>query len=128
MYAPHNTQTEAPVRYSAEAKLLLDAAQIIRKHGLAKGTRFDDQGRVCVLGALSKAEVGNPWGSPWFRDGHHSIAAVKALADTLPPIPNSEWDTTHGKCAVWNNAPERTADEVINALESCARAIASVQP
>lgn len=93
---------------------LLDAANIIRARGLAKWQQEDCEGRVCVMGALSIVAYGSTGGSG-------PQPATKMLNQYLRERGVTCVQEGYG-CAPWNNEPERTASEVIAALESCARA------
>ena len=80
------------------------AADIIAKHGHFKGTYHGDNGESCVLGALTDA-LGKPWTAEdkWFP----FVRDVEATAGT-------------DYIVAWNDAPERTAGEVIAALDAAA--------
>lgn len=106
---------ERPLRQEDEvAGVLRRAAQIIRERGHAKMALEDKRGGVCFFGALNVARTGvakwvgpNSGGTDAYPDALRSLLKEKrGLA---------EW-------ADWNNAPERTAAEVIAALEGAADA------
>ena len=81
-------------------KLLLDAADGIEAKGHAKGM-IDDSGAMCVVGALSFA-ARERW--------RLIIEAIEPLRIFLG-VP----------CVVdWQDAPERTAAEVIDTMRACA--------
>lgn len=86
-------------------QILLDAATIIEARGHAKGVLEDFRGRVCVLGAMNVAETGDAFGlgscEPW-------RLLVNHLGENSIPH--------------WNNAPERTAGEVVETLRAAAAA------
>lgn len=84
--------------------LLLEAAQYIREHGHAKRALVDEHGAACLVGAINMVHSGN--------QARHQVQHFLKV-----------------KCLVaWNNAPERTADEVIAALEGAAFASAKSTP
>ncbi len=90
-----------------EKRLLLRAADLLREDGFCKGVLHDDEGHHCVVGAIHR-EGG--------RDINMIETAIDLLALQLSDI------TGPGGRAVdrvvwWNNRPERTAEEVIGALE-----------
>lgn len=82
------------------SQVLFKAAQIIERDGHTKGTLEDSQGRVCLFGAVSKAESGDAYSGGWEK--------FKTACNILGMTPNDAVD--------WNNAPERTAEEVIDML------------
>ncbi len=77
-------------------KHLLDAAQYIRDHGWCQKALMDDEGRVCLLGALGKI----PGDQAIPRQRLRSIIGINLVN--------------------WNNSPKRTKKEVIAALEEAA--------
>lgn len=97
-------------KLSPEQRLLLDAADVIRKNGHCKNALRDAAGRVCAIGAIMEAAREAYPGPNWsgFRD---RVTDAFRLVEEVGGIP----------CiAAWNNAPERTADEVIAAFERVA--------
>ena len=96
---------EADVVTEPWRKVLLDAADYIEAHGLAKNTLCNERGQRCALGAIYESTV--------YDDGVETpakIGAHRRLTDYLgQPISS------------WNNAKGRTAAEVCDALRSCAR-------
>lgn len=86
----------------ADQRALLEAADLIELHGHCKRTRTLN-GAFCVLGAITMAATGDPWKIST------GIAACDRFARFLGRSP-----------APWNNQPERTAKEVIEALRSAA--------
>ena len=87
----------------ADRQVFLAAADLIEIHGHCKGLRQRREG-FCVLGAISQAATGDPWKF----DGHEEPCATFArqIGEMLP--------------AQWNNAPERTKEEVVSALRATA--------
>ena len=94
---------------------LLKAADLIRRHGLAKHTQQDDKGSMCVHGALSIAIFGKPYGDAEFNN----CAAARALQAELLARGIPSYKLNY-HAAQWNNEPERTAAEVIEVLEASA--------
>ena len=78
------------------------AAERIREVGLAKGATRRADGSMCALGAIS-------WAT-----GESGFARYCAGRGLMLTVIGTEW------VAEWNDAPERTADEVIAALEAAA--------
>lgn len=74
-------------------------SQLLREKGWCQGVGTDAQGQMCIMGCLLKAS------------GHDAIQAVK-LANKL----RSSLD--HLSLVRWNDAPGRTKEEVIAALEA----------
>lgn len=90
---------------------LLRAADLLRHCGHAKGVIEDRAGRMCVVGAILSA-ANNKY------DGVTYSMCVHRLERNLGL-------NTRGVSIVdWNNARERTADEVIAALEGAANHVA----
>jgi hypothetical protein len=87
------------------------AADRIRKGGLIKGDYSDGQGNYCTLGA-----VGWP-GTTYIQ----SIARAELLADLIGYTPEL-YDLKGAPAIVthWNDAEERTAEDVITLLEQAA--------
>lgn len=73
---------------------ILRTAQLIEERGHCKGL-YRDRGRYCVLGAFGAA-------------GQGSLEASRRLWEALGDIPR------------WNDAPERTPEEVISTLRRIA--------
>lgn len=90
--------------------ILRKAAEGLRVLGFTKFIRHDDKGRMCALGAIEHAL--GPHMSFLVADDH---LAVKAFAQHVPDISKQTWSGNPlSYCiAEWNNAPERTAEEVI---------------
>lgn len=123
-YEPSKLFIEPVVEAPTEAwrKALMDAADVIRKRGWCQ--KFHDGERVCAVGALHVAFGSTPTlrvlpngtsipvFEPSWPDGCDVAADhVKAVLHL------GEWESLPD----WNDAPERTADEVISALEAAAR-------
>lgn len=98
------------------------AARLIRDFGLAKRTQEDDEGRVCFHGAISKAATGSSRACdrPLAAEAQ-KVAAEFLLKSGAKGIHRMETAYKYS-CVNWNNAPERTASEVIAALEGAADA------
>lgn len=94
---------------------LIEAADIVRKRGLCKGTLEDEDGRVCLRGALNAVY----WGSPVaLLIGCNSNGRIFVDGQVLRYLRSRGFipvTTAH-----WNNEPERTAEEVIDVLEGAA--------
>ncbi len=91
----------------AEATLK-KAADLLREFGWTKRTRLNrTTGAMCVMGALGKAAHGNTHAGPYGGD-----PAFELLKKRVAQL---GWDD----CAVWqwNDAPQRTMNEVIAVLE-----------
>ena len=88
-------------------------SEIVRAKGLAKGYTMDNDGHVCVRGAIILAVGGQ------LARGSHNGTDYN-LAKMM------EWDQAvqaivHASPATWNNEPARTIDEVIMVLEEVER-------
>lgn len=99
------------------ADVLLRAADLLETHGHTKGTRVDRRGRMCFLGALEVAQ-GHQYGYvPGERDGEVTVEAARVVAETLGLKPRINDANDPRGCVVdWNNATERTGQEVIDAM------------
>jgi hypothetical protein len=97
LYDPKEAETKPEVQLEPWRQHLLDAAQYIREHGWCQRTIRDEEGRVCLIGALQSVE------------GWENSVAPTMLRRIISCIPS------------WNNAPGRTKEEVIAALEGAAR-------
>ena len=107
--------------------LLLDAANLLRERGLAKGTQLSEKGEVCLHGAIRFTR----WGVPSYEEYWSKDFACRRTDATICRAENAVRDylrrngvssnlaAEHG-CAGWNNERERTQDEVIAALEGAA--------
>lgn len=87
---------------SPEKRLLLKAADLLREKGHCKNI-IEHQGRHCAVGAILAST------------SEHELhdAALDLLAKYI--------GVDHrGDIPAWNNAPQRTADEVIEAFERAA--------
>lgn len=103
MYLPNKTYTDKPVPVEpieAWRKALLDAAEYIRVHGWCQHVHRNSSGNVCAIGALKEVAA------PIVESAAHMV-----MIRYLGSVPVS-W---------WNDAPERTAEEVVEALLSAAR-------
>jgi hypothetical protein len=95
-------------------KVLYDAADLIDQRGLAKGIRRDSEGRLCLHGAIEFAMTGTAWSS---GEKHKEVSrhVRKYLEHNLGFVGLTDYG-----CAEWNNAPERTKQEVVDALRGAA--------
>lgn len=85
-----------------EASEVLDNAKTaIIERGWCKNALVDMDGRLCLLGAIQFGEHGRAGVGVRIHDG-----AFTALRSVLPRF-----------AAGWNNAPERTFGDVIDALD-----------
>lgn len=111
------------------AYVLERAADDIATNGLAKGRLLNDLGQHCAIGAIGCA-VGlqfDNWGA-FLDDDGYAHSTVHAAAERLVPYINCGGPPMHDRwvgawdCVVtWNNARERTADEVVEAMRHAAK-------
>ena len=101
--------------------VLLKAADLIRTRGLAKHTQVDVAGGLCVHGAISVAIAGHVYlrGNGASKDACalHDDAFRRMQRVSAVGLP---WGYDAFDFSYWNNSPERTAEEVIDALEKAA--------
>jgi len=85
------------------SRILLRAADLIRKYGHTKGTYRDTDG-FCILGSVMHIcqELRRDW--------------TNIYANTISRLP----DPDDFVLSVWNDAKDRTAEDVINLLEETA--------
>jgi hypothetical protein len=83
--------------------VLMRAAEIIRERGWCQHNLKDSIGRMCMVGAITEAQ---------------SCLGISAAGRAQDAVRHEL--QINGFISDWNNAPERTADEVIQALESAA--------
>lgn len=78
------------------------AVEIIEAHGLCKGRFLDPDGRRCIAGAIFQALVDlDGYGMDWI-----SYRAIYEI----------EQELQCGILSIWNDAPERTKEQVVAAL------------
>lgn len=112
------------------AEVLEKAADDIATNGLAKYKLENLVGQHCAIGALGHATGAT------FEDGDFSLdspvdhllieAAAEALMPQIPKdvLPSSRQATGQkawNRVVYWNNAPERTAEEVAEAMRMAAK-------
>lgn len=120
------------------AAVYLKAANIIRTNGHYKGAYFESspasvvgiqprptECSVCIAGAVSLAMTGwpVPVGLDWESDSEPLQDAIQRLAD-ITGVEGDPAAEPVGRIAAWNDAPERTQDDVVAALENAAQAVA----
>lgn len=105
-------------------QILLDAANIIRVRGLAKNEMLDSKGCVCLMGALYQALCGDP--DPEDDSVVHQHQKIEVgqyaqnkIAECLG-FEGRGWEGGR-ELVRWNNADERTAEDVISTLEKAAQ-------
>lgn len=109
-----------PANLDEQSRILLRAADLLEKHGLAKHCQRDSEGRMCMAGAIIVAAGGTPetfysWTGDALGSCYPSRAAWEAAMRVIKGLPGC----TYGP-ANWNNAPERTKDEVVAKLRAVA--------
>jgi len=108
---------DVPIKLTPGGELVMKAAGLIRKYGTAKGTMEDERGGLCIYGALYKAMTGNAWMGP---DSEHSLSTfheAERMIATRLGVPEGN------SICLWNNAPERTADEIVTMMEQAAKVV-----
>jgi len=91
---------------------MLKAADYIRQHGHCKKRLWNDKGEVCIIGAIIRVSIKDMSVTDFIEMLHHP---GRICNGTLQIIFNRI-----GPIGVWNDAPERTKEEVISVLESIA--------
>ncbi len=105
---------EQPAELDEASKLLLKAADLIEKRGLAKDTEEDDRGRLCAIGALVTAMGKIPLALG--REGGWDDRGDPIFQSALRRMEASVGNVV----ACWNNAPARTAEEVVSTMRRVA--------
>lgn len=106
-----------PAELDEPAKLLLKAADLIEKYGLAKWMTCDAEGRMCLRGAIRVAGGAEKARgiTAWWRSDDMEKEADARIRRSLGD--RSDFGDTS---ADWNNAYERTKDEVVAKLRAVA--------
>ena len=84
-------------------KLAIKAARLIEERGHCKGVFSDDEGRLCIKSAISMAATPD-----------RGRLGLRLKVDRLMPIIGCS------SLVGWNDAPERTAEDVIDVLVAAA--------
>lgn len=122
----YNKDWEQP-KINPVSEVLLKAADLIEQKGHIKSIRKTEAG-FCFLGALEEVQ-GIGLGTTW-KDSPLTYQASEAVAKMLGLAPyNDFWKTGQEPAALdyrtpvaqWNNAPERTAQEVIDIMRQAAK-------
>lgn len=94
------------------AETLRKAAAIVRERGLAKGSYVRPDGRVCAEGALCMALGGSGRPSGLYPNSKYRefVLAADVLKAHIGNVP----------VTVWNDADERTEEDVAAAFEAAA--------
>jgi hypothetical protein len=95
--------------------LLLRAAALIEERGHCKYVRENGKGSFCVLGAIDRAAG---YFDDLYKDELKSStwwSAVSRLVESIQGDPRLNW-----RAADWNNASERTKEEVVGKLRAAA--------
>lgn len=109
------------------ARISLKAAEVLRVGGHIKGIAYNQAGAHCALGALAKAmDQDNICTVPVM-----DVSAIIARAAGITPCPVTKYPVNvvavvtdvmrlRDGIVQWNDAPERTAEEVICMFEQAA--------
>ena len=103
--------------------ILEKAADLIQSGHLVKHMVTDNHGGYCSVGALRKA------GGQDLHDRVFQDAALvlynKGVAPKLGNPATNDWQIAWGRVVQWNNAPERTAAEVVEAMKQAAKELSN---
>jgi hypothetical protein len=107
------------------AEILEKAAEILEVNGHCKWALRDAQGRHCALGAINQALVGDPFdlkGAGWLIVNRFASAILPHVNDGLPVVAVATCFNEPVDLLVdWNNRPERTGADVIEAFRLAAK-------
>lgn len=94
------------------AQVLEDAADLLLIHGRCTGQGKSDDGRLCVLGAMTLAAGGDleNWADLDLRPP--AVAALRSLAPRLTTIAKTQIE----KVYLWNDDRDTTDDDVRDTL------------
>lgn len=122
----YNKDWEQP-KINPVSDVLLRAADLIERKGHIKGLRKTGAG-FCFLGALEEVQgvgLGNGWeDTPLTYQASEAVAKMLGLAaynDFWVNDQKSTFVDYRHPVAQWNNAPKRTAQEVIDIMRQAAR-------
>lgn len=93
------------MRFPQVVRDLLRARDELARRGLAKGVLQNERGCVCAMGAIACAITGSGTG----YDGRRGADARRALYAVLD-----------AGISTWNDAWERTADDVLDGFDAAA--------
>lgn len=101
-------------------KILMKAADYLEEHGHTKNRNVSHKGEVCLHGAINAAVYGDPRSSR--HEDECQNAVVKRAFDYLTSRGVSGVRCSSGfyGMAEWNDMPERTKQEVVDALREAA--------
>ncbi len=100
------------------ADVLMKAADLLEKHGHIKHLRGNLVDGMCALGALQEAQGANDrysWDTP---------LTMEAARIVMGMVGSWSYQAAHATLAEWNNRPERTGQEVIDAFRKAAKVAA----
>lgn len=97
--------------------VLLKAADLLEQRGHAKFIRVHPNGSMCFLGAL---EVAQGYEGGYRSPGGDGPLTREAALVTAKVLGLTVCYTPYIRIADWNNLPERTAQEVIDAMRLAA--------
>ena len=104
-----------PVETKPECQVLKEAAQLVRRGHCKRAPviHVDGHKRYCAVGAIMVAANGSPAVTELGFRAAERLAAL--LFNARPGM------ACIGNITAWNDQPERTAEEVAQALEAAAR-------
>jgi hypothetical protein len=106
-----------PAEMDAVSRLLMRAADVIERDGWCQNNVLTEDGRVCLVGAIHTANNkrfgrANDYCDPWDENSREALVRMDRV---LPKVADGI-----GACAVWNDTPGRTKDEVVAKLRAVA--------
>jgi hypothetical protein len=111
---------EAPPQTKTTRDVLLHAALLIEERGWCRVDRQDADGHLCLVGAIEVAQFGSVYDTE--ADWNPSISLEQLDPFGLPAVAVVTKHVGAEKAWHWNDAPGRTAAEVISALRAAADA------
>jgi hypothetical protein len=106
--------------YDPVCDVLYRAADLIDQRGLTKYCLVDHEGKLCTLGAINMAITGNPYYGGYCSDKEKENLLEETQNRIISRLSalNRIYDVVD-----WNNRPERTKKEVVDALREVAAAL-----
>jgi hypothetical protein len=108
--------------------ILIGAAHIIKTRGWCRGALLDERGAVCLLGAIFEAGMRRSAAMFWGDGGECDAMTIRAweVVERLINERDGRPDGGHLTIPGWNDLPTRTADDVLEILETAASVAAAV--
>lgn len=98
-------------------EVLLEAADYLENRGWTRGVYADENGCLCLAGALNLATIGRAAPYPYSSITDQQWALARQVTDLIEERCGIE---SGPALAEWNDAPDRTRSEVVSMLRRAA--------